>query len=77
MGWLQIVLALVQLAPSIVKLVMDVEGIITGAKTGSAKKSVVMQTVASAPNEVQGAVSNLVDKTVEVLNSTGVFKKVA
>ena len=76
MGWLTLVLSLVQLAPSIVDLIIKIEGAITANKSGEAKKAVVMATVADAPTEVQGGVSKLIDTTVGALNAAGVFKKV-
>jgi hypothetical protein len=61
MGWLQIVLALLQLAPQIIQTVLGVEGLF-GIGQGPAKKAAVMGTLAAAPPEVQSAASLFVDQ---------------
>lgn len=83
MGWISILLALIQLTPDILKLILQVEQII-GAGKGSVKKAIVMAPMAAAvatdPNaknadKVMAGVSNIIDSQVSSLNSSGVFTK--
>ena len=75
MNWIQKILALIQFAPSILQLIVAIEGIF-GAGNGSAKKALVMATLPdSTPPEITDGVSKMVDKHVAALNSAGVFKK--
>jgi hypothetical protein len=78
MNWLQLALGLLQLAPDVLELVVKIEQLI-GAGNGAAKKQIALAAAApgETPTHVQAGVSNLIDTTVSVLNSTGVFKKTA
>ena len=51
MGWLQTVLGLLQLAPSILQMIAQVEALF-GAGNGAAKKAVVMSATEGAPAAV-------------------------
>ena len=82
MNWLQKLLALLQLVPSILTTIVQVEsvfqaaGVATG--TGASKKDVVMAAVTSATDvapEIVASVGNTADKIVGALNAGGVFKK--
>jgi len=75
MGWLQIVLALVQLTPNIVQLILQVEQIF-GAGQGPAKKVFIMSEITqAAPSEFSDKVSNMVDMQVAALNAAGKLPK--
>ena len=77
MNWLQLVLSLSQLLPSIITSVQSVEGAIGSARSGKQKKAIVMGPFNMAPPEVQAAVSTVVDDTVAALNATGSLGKPA
>lgn len=77
MNWLQTILALLQLAPSILQTVATVQTIVTAPKQGAVKKAVVMHTMAGAPPELQTAVSAFVDASVATLKESGVLKSPA
>ena len=72
MNWLQVVASLVQLAPSILQLIVQIEQVF-GSGSGAVKKSIVMEPVKScgAPVEVVAGVSNMVDAHVAALNQAG------
>lgn len=75
MGWLQLTLALIQLAPEILKLIMQVEQIIGGGN-GAVKKELVMQSVIlGGAAELEPKVSAMVDNTVTKLNSINALAK--
>lgn len=74
MNWLSAVLGLLQLAPSIVQLIVQIEQLF-GAGNGVDKKAIVMSTVSSAPTAVQSTVSTFTDGVVSAANKAGVFKK--
>lgn len=78
MGWLQIALGLLQLAPEILKVILSVEQVF-GAGNGAAKKAVVMSTIeaSGAPAALVSKASGLVDSTVASLNQAGVLPKPA
>lgn len=65
MNWLQTVLALLQLAPSILQTAATVQTIITAPKQGAVKKAIVMAPLALAPPEVQSAASSFIDLSVK------------
>jgi len=71
MNWIQIVLALVQLTPDIIKLILQAEQIF-GAGQGPAKKAFVMSPVtAAAPPEFSTKVSDMVEAQIAALNAAG------
>jgi hypothetical protein len=72
MNWLQIALALLQLAPQILQLITQVESVF-GSGGGAAKKAVVMGAVSAsgAPDAVMSKVSAMIDEHVAALNSAG------
>ena len=74
MGWLNIVLALLKLVPSILAMITQVESVF-GAGNGAAKKAVVMSAVtgSTTPLAVTEGVSTFVDHAVTALNTAGKF----
>ena len=71
MNWIQIVLALVQLTPDIIKLILQAEQIF-GAGQGPAKKAFVMSPVtAAAPQDFTDHVSKMIDGQIAALNAAG------
>lgn len=72
MNVLQILLALLQLAPSVIATIVAVEGAV-GAGHGTAKKALVMNTVDGAHPAVVDRVSKFVDKTVDSMNDGKLF----
>lgn len=72
MNWLQDALMLIQLAPNILQLILQVEQIF-GAGSGAAKKAVVTDAVvaAGAPETVTAKVGSLIDRNVASLNVAG------
>jgi hypothetical protein len=72
MNWLQIALALLQLAPQVLQLITQVESVF-GPGNGASKKSVVMDAVsaAGAPDSVTTKVSSMIDSHVAALNAAG------
>ena len=74
MGTIAIILQLIQLAPAILQLIVQVEGIV-GAGKGADKKAMVMAPLSTAPEAIQKGVSNMIDSHVASLNSMNVFKK--
>jgi len=74
MGWLSTVLALIQLAPSILQLIAQVETIF-GAGNGAMKKQIVMAPLAAAPQSVQDQASKFIDNTVAAANQVGAMGK--
>jgi len=72
MNWLQDALALIQLAPQILQLILQVETIF-GAGGGAAKKAVVTDAVVAsvAPETVTAKVGNMIDRNVAALNTAG------
>lgn len=74
MNWLQTILALLQLAPSILQTVASVQAIVTTPKQGALKKAIVMHAVAGAAPELQTAVSAFVDASVTTLKEAGALK---
>jgi hypothetical protein len=69
---IQDVLALIQFAPSILQLIVQIEGVF-GAGSGAMKKTIIMNSVAAAPPTVQSHVSNFIDATVKTMNEAGKF----
>ena len=68
MNWLQTLIALLTLAPSILQTAATVEGIVTAPKQGAVKKALVMAPIlALAPPEVQVAASTFIDSAVAKL----------
>jgi hypothetical protein len=73
MNWLQVILALLQLAPVILQTVTTVESAVAGTKKGKVKKAVVMAAIAGAPQPVVDAASSYIDMAVTALNEAGVL----
>ena len=76
MNWLQLVLSLSQLLPSILQSVTAVESAV-GRAHGKQKKAIVMAPFKVAPPEVQAVIGSVVDDAVEILNATGSLGKPA
>jgi hypothetical protein len=76
MSWISIFLALLQAAPQILALILQVEQTI-GAGNGGLKKQLVMHavTVGSNDSNFTAKVSALVDAQVATLNAAGVLAK--
>jgi hypothetical protein len=72
MNWLQTTLAVAQLAPSILTMISQIEGLFP-ARSGAAKKALVMASVASGGTAVAEAAGAFVDASVKELNRVGVF----
>lgn len=72
MNFLQILLALLQLAPQVISTVVAVEGAV-GAGHGATKKAMVMNMVEGSHPAVVERVSKFVDKTVESMNDGKLF----
>jgi hypothetical protein len=70
MNWLQILTAVFALAPKVVAFVNEIDTLFPGAGLGVFKKLIVMAPLASAPTEVQSAVSTLVDNVVAAKKAT-------
>jgi hypothetical protein len=71
MNWLSLSLQLLEAAPKVVTAVRDVEGVLKGAKKGTAKKAIVMAAFSNAPTPLKDALGALVDDTVTALNAAG------
>lgn len=73
MNFLQILLALLQLAPSIIATVSSVEGLIGHGK-GATKKALVMAAVMpAAPPKLITEVGSMIDRSVKAMNDGKVF----
>lgn len=71
MNWLQTILALLQLAPSILQTVATVQTIVTAPKQGAVKKAVVMHALVGAPPQVQAMASSFIDSSVSTMKAAG------
>jgi hypothetical protein len=69
---LQDILAVMQLIPSVLTLIGQVETAL-GAGNGMVKKAIIMAPLVPLSPGVQSGVSNFIDKTVSVMNSVGKF----
>ncbi len=76
MGWMSLVLAMLQLAPTLLAAITDVETTIKGAHLGKTKKALVMAAVSTATDHkpaILPAVSEYIDTAVTALNAASVF----
>lgn len=71
MGWLQIVLALLQMAPGILQAIQGAETALPGPKLGPVKKAIVLApvTASPAPPEMISAVGQMIDSLVAAKNA--------
>jgi hypothetical protein len=86
---LKILTTVLGMAPSVISMVKNIEGVIEGAKKGEIKKKLVLETVSKgfdAAEEIHPGISDikapvlsatdkLVDATVTVFNTFGIFRK--
>lgn len=71
MNWLQLVLALIQMAPSVIQAIQQAETTL-GPGNGPAKKAMVLAPLAATadtPPEVTNGVSNMIDTIVSAINT--------
>ena len=71
--WIETTAAIVQLLPSLLTLIVQIEQII-GAGKGDAKKALIMDQL-PADQRAQALVSCMVDKSVTGLNRVGALSK--
>jgi hypothetical protein len=88
-GAIKVLITFLSVAPSIISMVKGIESVVEGAKKGEVKKKIVLNTLEKgfdAAEEIHPGISDikapvlsaadkLIDATVTVFNTFGIFKK--